>query len=57
MAQAYLKYTRAELVKIGGTGAFHADLPPLPVPESMAHQFESPEAQAEGWVVTWEGEE
>jgi hypothetical protein len=57
MTQGYLKYTRAELSKIGGIGDFHAELPPLPVPLWLAQQYDTPDALADGWVVTWEEEE
>lgn len=54
MRRGFLAYTREELARIGGVGDFHADFPPLPVSESLARQYDTPEALAAGWVVTWE---
>lgn len=51
--QAYLKNEHPELRIIGGIGEFAAHLPALPVPDSIAHQYDTDEMRAQGWVVRW----
>jgi len=51
-AQTYLKFNGQERHMILGIGDFHADLPALPVPESIANQYDTEEMKALGWVVT-----
>ena len=53
MKQAYLKRTDPERSVIGGVGEFSADLPALPVPDSIAYQYDTDDMRAAGWVVTW----
>jgi hypothetical protein len=53
MKQAYLTRTSAEVSMIGGVGLFAAHLPALPVPDSIAHQYDTEEMRAQGWVVRW----
>lgn len=52
MTQCYLKKDTPELSIIGGIGEFAAHLPALPIPESIANQYDTPEMRALGWVVT-----
>lgn len=52
MTQCYLKKDTPELSIIGGIGEFAVHLPALPVPESIANQYDTPEMRALGWVVT-----
>lgn len=52
MTQCYLKSNSPERSKIGGLGEFGADLPALPVSESIANQYDTDECRALGWVVT-----
>jgi hypothetical protein len=54
-SQHYLKFNGPELHRILGIGDFHADLPALPVPESIANQYDTEEMKALGWVV-WKNE-
>lgn len=56
MRQAYLSYTGPELRVMGGVGDFSKDLPPLPVSDSIANQYESEEMKSLGWVVERRGE-
>ena len=56
MKQAYLSYTGTETRSLGGVGIFAAHLPPLQVSESIAHQYETDEMKALGWVVVWKDE-
>lgn len=51
MTQCYLKKDTPELSIIGGIGEFAAHLPALPVPESIANQYDTEEMRGFGWVV------
>lgn len=44
--QCYLKNERPELHTILGVGEFAAHLPALPVPESIANQYDTTEAHS-----------
>lgn len=50
--KSYLANSRKELVKIGGIGDFGEGRDPIEVSADIAHQYETPEARDEGWMVS-----
>ncbi len=51
--QAYLSFRGDGEYKIMGVGLFAKGLPAEPVSDSVAHQYETEEMKALGWVVEW----
>ena len=51
--QAYLSFQGKTDQTITGVGLFSKGIPPEPVSDSIARQFEADEMKSLGWVVEW----
>jgi len=54
--QAYLSFNGKIDQTITGVGLFSKGIPPEPVSDSIARQFETDEMKALGWIVEWRDE-